>query len=775
MTDTQSSVAAAIDEGDALRKAGRLAEALARYDAAVLADPQCAAAHLSRGNLLQASARIAEARSAYQKAIECDPRSPVAHFNLANLNYRAGELLQSVRNYRAAIDLRPQFADAFIGMANALVGLGHAAEARQSYQHALSIDPRHAEAHFNLGVLEVTQGRPYEAAASLSRAVEFRPDHAPAHRMLGVVLNGLGNFEGAEASLRRACALDPQSAEGLYNLAMLLQYRGSFAEAAHLLALARQRAPNPTTRGAFAACAAHTRFTAPDPLVRAELLSAITEAWAMPHELCRPALDLITLNEPIAACVGRANGSWPERPSRAALFGAEGLAALASDPLLIALLAAVPVNSIELERFLTCARRALLEAASAEAPPDPVDLAALGFYAALARQCFLNEYVFDCPESEGLAAAACRARLLELLDAGEAVPPLLLLAVAAYFPLHLLAAADRLLTRSQPAPVAEVLQQQLREPFEEKALRADITRLTPIADSLSAAVREQYEQSPYPRWTAMHLREDPPRFNDELRRLLPASQFTPLPDDSAPDVLVAGCGTGSDAIFVARQFRGARVLAVDLSLASLSYARRKTQELRLQNIEYAQADILELGSLGRTFDVIGAIGVLHHLADPFQGWRTLLSLLRPGGFMCLGLYSAIARRVVRQARELIAARGYAATPDGIRRFRREALSEQADADLRSLSRSRAFYSMSDCRDLAFNVREQQLTLEEIGSFLDEAGLRLIGFELEPQVLSQYRQRFGDDPSCTNLPDWSAFEAEHPDCFTGMYRFWVQRR
>ncbi len=61
-------------------------------------------------------------------------------------------------------------------------------------------------------------------------------------------------------------------------------------------------------------------------------------------------------------------------------------------------------------------------------------------------------------------------------------------------------------------------------------------------------------------------------------------------------------------------------------------------------IEYAQADILELGSLDRRFDLIESIGVLHHLADPFAGWRVLLSLLRPGGVMKLGFYSAVARR-----------------------------------------------------------------------------------------------------------------------------------
>ena len=128
-------------------------------------------------------------------------------------------------------------------------------------------------------------------------------------------------------------------------------------------------------------------------------------------------------------------------------------------------------------------------------------------------------------------------------------------------------------------------------------------------------------------------------FNEELRRTLPLARFTPMHDDSQPEVLIAGCGTGSQSIFNAQRFRGIRVLAVDLSLSSISYAIRKTQELGITNIEYAQADILKLGDVTRTFDIIAAGGVLHHLADPFMGWRILLSRLRPGGFMHLGFYS----------------------------------------------------------------------------------------------------------------------------------------
>jgi tetratricopeptide (TPR) repeat protein/SAM-dependent methyltransferase len=763
-----------LEEGSALEKQGRLAEAMARYDAAVQVDPQSARAHLSRGNILLTAAQFAEARSAYQRAIACDPQYLPAHLNLGNLNYRAGEFSEALHNYEAAIGIAPQFADAFIGMANALAGLGRMTEALESCRRAVAINPLNAEAHFNLGVLEMTQERRDEAVTSLRRAIELRPGNVAAHRFLSAVWTSLGNLDEAEASLRRAWSIEPGSAEIPYDLAMTLEYRGDYLQAVPLLAGALERAPAWTTKVAFANCVAHTRFTSDDPKIRAALTTAITEAWEMPHNLCRPALSLIMLDERIARCVRLADASWPARLPRAVLFDAASLGALAADPLLHVLLEAVPLNSIQFERFLTCARRALLELASSAQTPEAADIAALKFYAALTQQCFINEFIFECDDAERLEVATCRKTLLALLDANAAVPPFLLLAVAAYSPLHALREPSRFLATNDSGPIKEVLRQQVREVLEEQALRTGIECLTPISGDVSEAVRDQYEQNPYPRWIKMQMREQALPFNAELRRALPFAPFTSMSDDSAPEVLIAGCGTGSDAIFVHQRFRAARVLAIDLSLSSISYAKRKTQELGLTNIEYAQADILKLGDIERTFDVIGAIGVLHHLADPFNGWRILLSRLRPGGFMCLGLYSRLGRRQVTIAREFITARGYAGTLDDIRRFRRDVLAQDASVELRSLSNSQAFYSLSDCRDLAFHVQEQNLTLGQIESFLAELGLHFIGFELDARVLNQYRARFVDDPNCTNLRNWERYEDDNPDTFTAMYRFWIHQ-
>jgi 2-polyprenyl-3-methyl-5-hydroxy-6-metoxy-1,4-benzoquinol methylase len=346
-----------------------------------------------------------------------------------------------------------------------------------------------------------------------------------------------------------------------------------------------------------------------------------------------------------------------------------------------------------------------------------------------------------------------------------------LLAVAAYFPLNTLRDACRLLVANERGPVEEVLRQQIREPLEEQALRKSIECLTSITGGVSEKVRDQYEQNPYPCWVKLPMRHDALPFNEELRQGLPLAPFMPMRDDSAPEVLVAGCGTGSHSILVAQRFRGARVLAIDLSLSSISYAKRKTQELGVTNIEYAHADVLRLEDIARTFDIIESRGVLHHLADPFLGWRTLLSRLRPGGFMGLGFYSEIARRHLVKAREFIAARGYAGTLDDIRQLREDLTTKGMGAELQWLSRLSDFYSTSACRDLLFHVQEYRLTLGQIESFLTEFGLHFIGFELDPRAQHQYHVRFTDDPSGTNLRNWAR---ENPDTFVGMYQFWIQK-
>jgi hypothetical protein len=162
------------------------------------------------------------------------------------------------------------------------------------------------------------------------------------------------------------------------------------------------------------------------------------------------------------------------------------------------------------------------------------------------------------------------------------------------------------------------------------------------------------------------------------------------------------------------------------------------------------------------------------MADPFAAWRGLTRLLRPGGVMNLGLYSALARANVVEARAFIAENGFTADADGIRRARAAIAALPADAPMRRLTHSADFYSMSECRDLLFHVQEHRLTLPQIQAFLEGSGLRFLGFELGRDVLARYAAHAPHDRTLSDLSSWDAFEQAFPRTFLGMYQFWVQK-
>jgi SAM-dependent methyltransferase len=308
----------------------------------------------------------------------------------------------------------------------------------------------------------------------------------------------------------------------------------------------------------------------------------------------------------------------------------------------------------------------------------------------------------------------------------------------------------------------------------ERALRPTIPTLTLVADAVSQAVQAQYEENPYPRWVRTWQHDQPRPLQAVLQSLSPPLALGGWVAPEQPEILIAGCGTGEHAIGTASRFIHGRILAVDLSRASLSYALRKTRERGITTIDYAQADILALGNLDQRFDLIESAGVLHHMADPMAGWRVLAGLLKPGGLMAIALYSEAARQPVVRARARIAQQGWSSSPESMRRFRQTLIQGASEPDLDWLRSTRDFYSLSECRDLLFHIQEHRFTIPGIESALQELGLRFLGFEVPASLWAQF-QAFDPDPAATtSLAAWDRFESHHPEAFKGMYQFWCQK-
>jgi 2-polyprenyl-3-methyl-5-hydroxy-6-metoxy-1,4-benzoquinol methylase len=567
-------------------------------------------------------------------------------------------------------------------------------------------------------------GRISEAREICRQILAREPAHVQSLNLLGLIAQASGDHRAAVKMFANAIASDEVNAACHYNLGNSYQALGN----------------------------------------RTKTIAHFSKALALGMD--EKAIAFILQSPTIATYVARISVKWPLPVTNVELFGAESVSPLAKDLFLLSAVEAMPLPSLQLELLLGHARAELLRLADEQGEnTDEIDDDIVAFACALARQCFINEYVYGQTEAESRIAGVLRDRLLQDLASGATITPLTLAVVAAYFPLHNLPMAEALLRRDWPATMAGLLQVQLREPLEEAGERAAIAALAPVKDSVSLQVMRQYEENPYPRWTVNPLSV----FAADQAR----GKIVPTTERQAElDILIAGCGTGLQAIQIAQVYPNARLLAVDISLPSLAYARRKTRELGLRNIEYAQADILELGTIGRTFDRIESVGVLHHLAEPTAGWRVLVPLLRPGGEMRIGLYSELARRVIveARARARIAARGYEATAPDIRRCRQDIIREAEQWKM--LVGVKDFYTMSGCRDLLFNVMEHRFTIPEIAAFLNDHDLSFLGFEPfdDPTVIKKFHEQFPGATDEADLDRWHRFEADHPETFWGMYVF-----
>lgn len=685
-----------LKNASAAAQAGRYAEAIALYRRILARSPEHAEATHFLGVCLAQSGRRDEGLPLIERSLRLAPRNMLYRQNFGFLLAQAGEVEKAEAQFQAIVALEPENAMAYNHLGMARQRLGRLREAITCYEEALRLRPRDAATANNLGYCLLEHGAVERAREWLERSIAIDPSDPVAHSNLGNVLRTSGELRAAAESYRRALALAPKFGNAHYNLALTLR---DLDDRYGALDAAREAVHCPSAPAAawqvFAELIAVSRFT------------AWNESFAedCEHLFARTDVEVQSCAEALLSLMRHA--------PRGRLF--------------LQLLEHAIVADEAFEQEMVALRRGLLS-----------ETGSLELVCALAQQCFLNEHVW--PELECEAAAV--SRLQE-----SAQTPLQLATLGMYRPLR---------GHDKPQGAGEAFdrmwQRLVEEPAREAAL--EIPVLTPLHDQVSRKVQAQYEVNPYPRW---HRAPAPGPFPlpRMLRSLFPQLDPAKLAAPDAPDILIAGCGTGRHAAITAQLQPHGRLLAVDLSRASLAYAMRRCAELGLANLRFAQADILQLGALEERFDLIECSGVLHHMRDPLAGWRVLLSLLRPGGFMKLGLYSELARRHIAAARERVQGLD-------VRAARARIFALAADDPARRVTTLRDFYSASGARDLILHVQEHRFSIPQLASAIAALGVEFLGFELSGRRMA------------LSLEQWDAYETANPDTFASMYQFWIRK-
>lgn len=681
-----------------------------------------------------------------------EPQSPKEMEQEALRLANNGKMAEALYWCERLLEEKPRHTEAvnFSGILRAQLGDMSGAEAR--FRKVLKQEARHFDALNNLGNIALQSGRLDDAKEFYERARRVRPDHPSLAENLDQVDRALADVEKAVGVAEAEAEKAPGDPAAHIRLGYALLAGGKHIPAIRAFRKAGEFAPE-------------------DPGVHREI-STVVGGLALPN-YSRDVEDALIwcFENPLSyhADLGRAAAHLLVAKYEMETTAPTRVAARTGDDRLLRHLLTTTINvDIRVELFLTALRRRALMEPDA-LPPILV--------AALAQQCFNNEYVFVTDVDELTHLAALIKKVEASGDADQVIASAGdLLRIALYRSLNELGNADTIAAvplSAWPEDMRTLVELTVHDARSEESLRDGFEALTAIDDAVSQAVQGQYEEHPYPRWVQLPKRPTVP-----VDRIL-ARQFAAYAPNNRLaaeryDVLVAGCGTGWHPINVAMVYEGARVLAVDLSRTSLAYAARMAARHGIENLEFAQADILGLGDLNRQFDLIESIGVLHHMSDPSRGWSILTGLLKPGGVLKLGLYSERARQVVVAARNRIAEQEIASTTDAIRNFRGRLIAEGIAGPLAPLLVEPDFFSVSTCRDLLFHVQEHRYTPAGLAQEIERNGLNFLGFELSDPALTQmYRDRFPDDPEMTKLGNWARFEDAAPSALTG-YEFWCQK-
>ena len=744
---------------DCLNK-GELESAISHYKNALKIRPDLAQAHCNLGIVYKNLGDTKKASECYETALRINPDYLNAHMKFGLFLMESGNLVKAENCFKNVIQINPSNSAARVYLGNIYLAKLELDTASDYYKRAFELNPNELDAPYNLGIIEGKRNDFGRSIDWYSKVLEIQPEHYNALNDLGTMYLKISDLPAAEECFRLAIDYNPAFPEAHNNLGHTLGHRGKEG-AIDCFKKAILNKPDFTLAYLNLAATLETKsFASYDSELAVILLNLVKqENLIRPRAISNAIYSLIKLNPEFANILSVNNTDDLDKDLNGVLLSLSNL------ELFVNFIALCPITDLQIENVLSNLRRAaLINIADLEEEPKILKL-----LSAIAIQCFLNEYIFTVTDEEIRTLKKIEDKIVRDIETNSQPIAIEILLLSSYRSLSEYSWANSLLNIPE---LSDILMLQLHNKQEEHALRESIPSLSEISNDTSAKVKNQYEHNPYPRWIQISAVNGSISISEYVaisNLRVPEKEVLNI---EQPSILIAGCGTGQQAIEAAFRYQHREILAIDLSLTSLAYAMRKTEEFSLKSIRYMQADILNLRKLDQKFDLIECAGVLHHMENPMVGWKILTERLNPGGLMMIGLYSDLARQHIAKVRQEISQREVKPAPREMIAFR-DNLIGSTEPHHRKLFLVPDFYSLSELRDLLFHVEEHHFTIPQIGECLKELGLAFCGFH-NPHILRKFRSIYDDKNAIYDLGKWDDFERKHPDIFSGMYQFWCQK-
>ena len=159
----------------------------------------------------------------------------------------------------------------------------------------------------------------------------------------------------------------------------------------------------------------------------------------------------------------------------------------------------------------------------------------------------------------------------------------------------------------------------------------------PSKNDVTKEIKSFYERTPFPNYDEF---DNAGSLIDKARRGL----FAKLLDDQIPfgtHTLECGCGTGQLTNFLSIASR--TVIGTDICMNSLRMANEFKEANELERAHFCQMNLFRPCFKPESFDLVISNGVLHHTSDPFLAFKSISNLVKPNGYILIGLYHKYGR------------------------------------------------------------------------------------------------------------------------------------
>lgn len=668
------------------------------------------------------------AQKLFEEILKIDPNhfNSICHLGLIFSNTKKFELASKM--FLSALKINPENASIYNNLGNIYFELGDIQKSLNFFSNAIKVDPNFIDAHFNSSLVLKSIGKLNEAIDHLNIIIKINPDDIRAYINIALILQNKGQIKKSIEYFIKAINIDPNNLTAINLFLQLIK-------SVKLVNLKENNAKE----------------------IKNIFYLLLSKNNINHNDLFNNAKSILFSEEDIKNFLQLSNSGTLQIIN-------EKL----NNNFFFLILQKCLIRDISLEKLLIKIREILIYNKKNFKQDTLEDYK--NFIISLAIQSFLNEYVYFQTDDE----INFINNLEKKISTQEKINELDIALLACYKPLY----NSKILTNklmgysSKNDLFNEMLKLQIIEPVIENDLKKTIKSIEKISDKTSKKVKQQYEENPYPRWRFAKTKISSPFLNNLKNEIFP-NKFNFKNNFSKPDVLIAGCGTGSH-LANTIYYLNSNITAVDLSLSSLAYAKRKIEEIGYKNINYLNGDILSLKNLNNKFDIVECIGVLHHMERPLDGLKVLLELLKSDGVLKLGLYSELARKDVIKVRDFIKKEGFNSSLEDIRHLREIIKSKTDDIFYKKISFNYDFYSTSNLRDLVFHVKEHRYSIIDLIQIFEDFNLEFLGFT-NPDIKKKYSMIFPDDQKAISLQNWDKFEKKYTTSFVDMYQFWVKKK